>query len=433
MTLPQNHPSRIELNDEVHARPPEALYAPCHISFLALTSDAATREQQLALLNELITSHGKPPHKTGTNHYSANLGPFRVKWERHTEFSRYMFIVEGEDREPFSTRAIDRVDPAWVARLPGQLLTATNVELIQPKHSSVDYDFLSQRYFHGHGIIGASVSGGAGRAFTDFRIGPDGYSRLLVHQISLQPRQAGRIVQRLLEVDAYRMLALLALPVARELGPILSQCETDLVGITASMVNATEKDEPELLNRLTRLEAEIENRNAKSYYRFAAAAAYYDLVQRRIAELREGRLEGLQQFEEFMERRLAPAMSTCRATAQRLDTLSLRIARATRLLSTKIDFTQEQQNSELLASMNRRAQLQLRLQQTVEGLSVAAVTYYIVGLVGYVAKGLKGAGLRVEPDVVMGISIPFVVLAAAYGVMQVRKHVTLEIDDKRDM
>ena len=46
----------------------------------------------------------------------------------------------------------------------------------------------------------------------------------------------------------------------------------------------------------------------------------------------------------------------------------------------------------LLGAMNRRQQLQLRLQATVEGLSVAAITYYIVGLVGYAAKGLKEGG-----------------------------------------
>ncbi|MFK5088320.1 DUF3422 family protein, partial [Klebsiella pneumoniae] len=46
LKLPDNHPLRIELNNEVHARPPEALVAPCRISYLALWSDYTMRERQ---------------------------------------------------------------------------------------------------------------------------------------------------------------------------------------------------------------------------------------------------------------------------------------------------------------------------------------------------------------------------------------------------
>ncbi len=99
-------------------------------------------------------------------------------------------------------------------------------------------------------------------------------------------------------------------------------------------------------------------------------------------------------------------MNTCRAAAARQESLSQRVARATQLLSTRVDVTREKQNQAVLESMNRRAAAQLRLQQTVEGLSVAAITYYIVGLVGYAAKGAKAAGLAVSPDLAMAVSIP---------------------------
>jgi uncharacterized membrane-anchored protein len=144
-------------------------------------------------------------------------------------------------------------------------------------------------------------------------------------------------------------------------------------------------------------------------------------VQRRIEELRETRIQGMQNFREFTERRLAPAMNTCQAVSSRLDSLSQRVARATQLLSTRVDVSRERQNQRVLESMNRRAEAQLRLQQTVEGLSVAAITYYIVGLVGYAAKGLRGAGLDVNPDLAMGISIPVVVLIVALGMRKVRR------------
>ncbi len=158
-------------------------------------------------------------------------------------------------------------------------------------------------------------------------------------------------------------------------------------------MTADAADEPALLDRLTRLEAEIENRQSETRFRFSASDAYYELVRQRIDELREQRIQGLQTFREFTERRLAPAMNTCRSAAARQESLSQRVARATRLLSTRVDLTRERQNQALLESMDRRASLQLRLQSTVEGLSVAAVTYYVVALIGHAAEALHEAGI----------------------------------------
>jgi uncharacterized membrane-anchored protein len=237
----------------------------------------------------------------------------------------------------------------------------------------------------------------------------------------MTPRQAGRMVQRLLELETYRMLALLALPVARGLAPHLDASERELARVTAALAAAAEaKDEPALLDRLTRLEAEIEDRQSSNHYRFSAAVAYHELVQRRIDELREERIQGLQTFQEFTERRLAPAMSTCRAAAARQESLSRHVARATQLLSTRVDVARERQNQAVLESMNRRAKMQLRLQQTVEGLSVAAVTYYVVGLVGYAAKGLNAAGVGIDPDVAQGVSVPVILLLVAFGIRRIK-------------
>jgi uncharacterized membrane-anchored protein len=164
------------------------------------------------------------------------------------------------------------------------------------------------------------------------------------------------------------------------------------------------------LDRLTQLEAEIESRDSQHDFRFAASRAYYQLVQRRIAELREDRLPGIQTFQEFTELRLAPAMNTCQATTARQESLSVRVGRATQLLATRVELTREHQEMQVLQSMNRRADVQLRLQQTVEGLSIAAITYYIIGLIGYAAKGAKAAGVHINPDITMGAAIPFVIL-----------------------
>jgi uncharacterized membrane-anchored protein len=420
MTLPPDHPQRIELNDEAHARPAEALKAPVRISYLALFSDSSLRDQQRAHLAELAEDFGVKPPGEKAIHYSADFGRFRIKWERHSEFARYKFIIPGTGGDdPFAEPAIRKVPAAWLAKIAGQTIVATHAAIIPAAGVLQDFDSLSARLFAGNALVGAGISGNAAIAVTDFRIRADGFSRLLVLDRALRPRQAGRALQRLLEIDTYRLMAQLSLPIARQLAPILAASERELAEITAALPHVTDAGEPELLDRLTQLEAEIESRESQNDYRFSASRAYYQLVQRRIAELREDRLPGIQTFQEFTELRLAPAMNTCQVAAARQESLSTRVSRATQLLSTRVELTREHQEMQVLQSMNRRADLQLRLQQTVEGLSVAAITYYIIGLIGYAAKGAKAAGAPVNPDLAMGIAIPIVILIVALGIRRI--------------
>jgi uncharacterized membrane-anchored protein len=300
------------------------------------------------------------------------------------------------------------------------------VGLLSAPEQSPNFDEIADRFFDGMPLIGASIGAHAAIALTDFRIHADGFSRVLVLDRDMTARQSGRMVQRLLEIDTYRILALMALPVARSLAPMLSRGEGDLAEITRSLVDARDADEPVLLERLTRLEAEIEKEQSRNLYRFSAAFAYESLVHRRIAELREERLPGLQTFREFTQRRLAPAMDTCRSAAARQESLSQRLTRVSQLLATRVDVTREGQTQAVLESMNRRAKLQLRLQQTVEGLSVAAITYYIVGLIGYAAKGARAAGISIDADVIVAVSIPFIVGLTALGLRRIRRTMTRE-------
>jgi uncharacterized membrane-anchored protein len=418
--LPDNHPQRIVINDEVHARPSGPLRTPVRVSYLALLSGWASRDAEWQHVSALATHFGKPPPAAKANHYSADLGPFRLVWERHTEFARYTIIVPGTGSGAEAT-ALAQVPADWIRNLAGQVLVAVHATLIA---RDVPPEPAARELFGSNVLIGCSIAGKAATAWTDFRIQPDGFSRLLVQDLGMTPNQAGRNLQRLLEIETYRMMALLALPVARELTPQLARYERELAEITASLADGSVADEPVLLDRLTRLEAEIENQEAGNHYRFNAAAAYYDLVQTRIRELREERIEGLQTFREFTERRLAPAMNTCRAVAGRQEALSQRVSRATQLLSTRVDLTRERQNQAVLTSLDARARQQLRLQATVEALSIAAVSYYIVGLIGFLAKGAKALGLHADPEVIQGISVPLVLFGTAFVVRKIRKMVT---------
>ncbi len=425
MNLPENHPLRMELNDEVHARPPQAITVPARVSYMALISPPENADRERAHMRALCERKGLPAPERIGNHHLADFGAFRVKWERHTEFTRYKIIAEGDAGKAFTDPAIDMLPPDWLAGLNGKLLTAANVALMQ-EPPEFDPDRISKDYFSGNPLIGSSIAGGSAKAFTDFRIAGNGFTRLMIFNRNMTLRQTGRTVQRLLEIDTYRMMALLTFPVARELRPFIARSDTELAQVTKLMGEGGVGKDQGLLDRLIQLEAAIESRYADHQYRFSAADAYYGVVQNRIAELREDRVQGFQTFGEFMERRLAPAMSTCRSVSDGMEALSKRVERTTQLLSTRVGMAREQQNQKLLETMARRAKMQLRLQQTVEGLSVAAISYYVVGLVGYGAKALKAGGLPVNPDLAMGAAVPVVILLAAFGIRNIRRRLTVE-------
>ncbi len=417
--FPPNHAERYAMAEEVHARPPETVQSPARASYIAVLIDADDRARELAHLDSLCQRHAIPGPPAGATHFRAQLGALRLKWERHGEFSGYLIVAPGAAR-PFTEPAALLMPAEWLSAVQGKTIAATHVDIAAGDGIGTDAAALAD-LFGGQGVAGSAIAEGAGAVFTDFRLHDDGFSRWLVLDRGLTPGQAGRTLQRLVEIEAYRSLTLLALPIARRQTPRMLAIERELAMLTDGLAQGQGHDE-DLLHELTRLAAEVESGLAASQFRFGACRAYFELVTRRIAEMRESRLPGLQTIEEFMARRFTPAVATCQTAEQRLHGLSERIARASALLSTRVDIARERQNQALLASMDRRARLQLRLQQTVEGLSVAAIVYYMAGLVGYLAKGIKAGGWRFEPDLIVGIAVPALAVVAFMAVRRARRH-----------
>lgn len=416
------HPLRVTLSNEVHARPHEQLDGAWRAAHFAMLSadPAADRD----LLAERLAAHDKPPPPEGAVYHSVDLGTFRLRWERHTEFSTWTFLVPGEfdPAQPFARTALETVPKAWTQALPGQLMVAMHVAMDEQERT---VDELTEMF--GTRVAGSRVGGGAGAVYTDFLLHADGFGRALIVNRRLTPGQSGRTLQRLLEIETYRMMALLTFPQARETGPRLSRIEQGLAEVTAELAetNGGPDRDRRLLGRLTEYAAENERLLAALNFRLSASRAYHAIIRRAVADLREDRIEGLQTFAEFLARRLTPAMTTCEYVGDRMETLSKRLTRAGDMLRTRVDIALGENNRDLLHSMNRRAELQLRLQETVEGLSVVAISYYLLGLVGYAAKGLKEIGLLpVDPAVAVLAGLPVVVALVLVGVRRLRKAVT---------
>jgi uncharacterized membrane-anchored protein len=423
MAIPVNHPQRFALNFEMHARPPDSIIIPERVSYLALAADPADpadRRTDYDCIVELCTRYGLPSPAPDSHHFQADLGVFRLKWERHTEFNTYTFFQQGEFDDPFAAPVIGNIPQDWLESLPGQVLVAAHVALRPAGGNKASIDDLSL-LFEGNPPSGARVGDGVASVYADFRVHADGFSRFLIDDVSLAPRQAGRLVQRLLDIETYWMRALFAFPVARAAMPDLVDADRQLALLINEMVTVATEDEPALLDRLTRLAASVESTISATLYRICASRACREIVERRMVELREVRVEGLPTLREFVERRLLPAMSTCETVGRLQESLSERISRASELLRTRVDITLQQQNQAILSATARRAKLQLHLQQTVEGLSVAAISYYVVGLIGYGVKALKAAGVAVDPDMVTGAAIPIVAVVAALGIRHIRR------------
>ena len=409
--FPQQHPLRAMLHNEIHARPPEAMQAPLAIAHVVMLADAAGREASRAHIGALLRDHHQAQPDADCTHLRANLGAFRLRWEQHTEFVAWTFttpmtqVSVADVREPET--AIDAVPQDWVASLPGHCLSSLHLWALNEQ--DVDAPHLIRHMLHADTLVGSRVSGDAGSIYTDFAIHPDGFSRmLLLAGASLTPRRLGRLVQRVLEIETYRMAALLGLPAARKAAAVLATAERELAEL-AHAIRAADRDaEPALLDRLTRLAGQVESEYAATHSRFSASSAYFELVDRRIQEIQETRLSGIQTIREFMDRRLTPARATCEWATRRQNALSERVSRVSSLLRTRVEIEQQQSSQELLGTMNDRQGTQLKLQSTVEGLSVAAITYYITGLISYLAKGAQKLGWPWSPESTAAVAIPVV-------------------------
>jgi uncharacterized membrane-anchored protein len=412
--LPPDDPLRATLHNEVHARPPARIRLPALIVQVAVLNAGITREQECGHLRRLAGQALLPVEQLQGNFLRLACGNYTVKWERHTEFTRYSIVqalppgVRLGAQEPELLSAL-AVPPEWLRSIPGRTVAAILLAMV---HGDLaDAPALmdqAQPWFGGRALVASQLGHGHSWALTDFRIGGDGFERMLViAPAGTSETRAGRISQRLLEFEIYRLMALRGLPVAKQLAPMLAEAESALADITAQLENKSASDQ-QLLDILVSMAARVERATAEHVYRFSATQAYNTLVGQRITELREKPIPGTQTLGEFMQRRLSPAIATVAATAQRLASLSERVARTGALLRTRVDIATEIQNQLLLEKLTRGQELQLRLQSTVEGLSIAAISYYVVSLLLYGGKAIKAAGVPVNPEIAGGALIPLV-------------------------
>jgi uncharacterized membrane-anchored protein len=416
------HPERAALMGEVHARPFTAIATPHRVLHFGFDTAGERAEADRAALVDFCERRGLLAPKPHDKHHRVVFGTTALRWEQHSEFTTYTWEVPEASptgATPFHPVAAALAGPMGLVPAPGPLLVAIDLHIVPPDGIAIE------RLFDRASLAAAENSDGAALYATDFRCDPAGYVRILVLDRGLAPERAGALVQRVLELETYRTLALLGLPEARRLAPVMARIERRLSEIGEEMRTVESfAANHHLLGELTALAAEIEAGAAMSLFRFGASRAYAEIVRLRLETIGERKVDGLPTWSSFMARRVSPALRTCVTTEERQTQLSAKLARAADLLRTRVDVALQQQNQDLLKSMDTRTRLQLRLQQTVEGLSVAAISYYVVGLLGYLAKAAHEAGLPLEPSIATAALVPPVVLMVWGMLRRMRRHIT---------
>ncbi|RUM24169.1 DUF3422 family protein [Rhizobium vallis] len=375
-----------DFNAELHARP--SIY----FAGLAIVEHVA-----FLTINATITEF----------HDSLEVdGDFSVRVERHTEFVTVTRLRKlNSEPERWPEPDLGEGDFARLAGLKTPRLVC-HVSILVLGNPPGELGPALKSFDFGD-TAASSIGGGSAQVCSDFRVRPDNSSRIILFNKDLNAHRLGRMVRRIFEIETYRSMALLGLPEARRLAPLLGEYDAQLLQLTNRNLSTPANQHKQLLDEITVLSSHIISATAETRNRFGATAAYAKIVEERIALLRETHVPGFQRFGTFVERRFKPAIRTCEATVSRLEHLSRATMHLLDLLQTRIQVEIEFQNATQIQAMADRAATQVKIQRAVEGFSIIAISYYLMSLLKLVHETADHAGFHVDP-VIMLVAIPVV-------------------------
>ncbi|CAI8357939.1 MAG: Uncharacterised protein [Hyphomonas sp. TMED17] len=403
------HPDRDFLISEAHARPSETISGPANMLHLAFRAEPAVRRQFFHKLN---------PNEDAllVRHISATLGMVRVKLEYHTEFMSCTVFQEEvaadnqEDLVDFLSQNFPMGDVEILVLLKLNLLKSDD---------DLCVCFPNEQRLYG-GILRKGIDVRSG-----FVPDENGFIQFSMHAKGMTNDEIGRRLQRLVEMETYRTMALLGLPEARKVSAELTNLEKELEDLTRLLGGSTNNTQQESESHFERLSMLSERSNVlatNTRYRFAASLAYAALFEQRLDSLEEEKVGKLQTMSGFLKSRFEPAIATIESTRRRQDTLTNDLSRTLVLLRTRIQLNLAKGNQAQLQSMNKRHDQQLKISQTVEGLSIVAITYYAVGLVSYLLKAAADQSWSPLSETLMtAISVPFVLVIVWALLRRLRK------------
>jgi uncharacterized membrane-anchored protein len=408
----------LRIHKELHARMAEPVTVPCrirHSAYLLPDEDPRAREEVRRRFEDIIRGLNIPRDNIHWGERSGRVetaltdaSSLRVVWELHSEFYSYTTYHLADPAQSAENALVPSFTFPALPTLGTKLVDLDIVVL--PGEQLTE----SLRGFLGAGpLYGGMVVAGEGRVWTSFRVDDGGQGRCVVRAGTLGPGRLGRLIRRLVEIENYYHLILLPLeeyraqvPLLRELEGRITQRSRD-VAQTLAGTRADPDAEHRWLVALTGDLAELTHLTERMRYQFSAADSYYAIFEERLRWLREQTGEGYQTLEEFLTARVAPAVRNYRNFVSRADTLAGQLTSMGNMLRTRVNLSMERQSLATMRAMDRRFELQLNLQFTVEGLSVIVLSYYATALASYGFKALDVLWhLPGKPDLWAAATIP---------------------------
>lgn len=408
-----DHPARAAVLGEVHARPVEFVAVPARVRRVALLLSRAPEAVTAAhrRFAQWCAGAGLPVPGDATRQFSFDAAGRHVTWELHTEFVTLTWAGAIDDPENWPSGI------GLEAFATESLIACMRIDLIDA--ATVPERILSG--FQPASLCASVIEGGQAQVATDFIADGDSFTRFELAAGAIGPLRRAILVRRLLEIETYRTLALLGLPLAREVSPALTAGEADLATAVEALTGVANLEQARAsLATLHALSVRSGQLVERTSYRFAASHAYGDILRRRLKSLGEEPLSAASTLERYLGNRIDPALATCQAVEKRQLALSQKLERATELLNTRISLDIQTQNKAVLDTIAATSESQFRLQATVEGLSTIAISYYLLGILAYVFAAL-GEWAHVSKTLAIALAAPVILLLVWLSIRAIRR------------
>ncbi|AMC13318.1 hypothetical protein RL73_01690 [Liberibacter crescens] len=400
------YPDRDAALNEIHARPSFPVSSPDIVFQMTIMSEASL-EEHYDILRKISGNNNLFMPSDDALSYSIPWEYGTLFWERHKEFSSWFWNTPVTEK--FGQKA-DIYPFQENIPLPGLFMSGTRIE-VRPPGLLVDEAI---KTFNSTSLCRSMVANNQAQVITDFHQDEEGFTRILVVDYGMSSLARSFLVQRLIDIDVYRTLSMLCLPLIKKLSPEIMSIETNLTRVTQNMTLNARENFDSLLLEITSLAVRLEASAAMSIRRFAASVAYSEIVSERIAMISEIAVPGFETLGVFLERRMAPAMRTCRAFEKRQSVLSTKLSRVTIIIRSWVDVEKMRQSNSLLESMDRRADVQSRISRAVENFSIFAVAYYLLMLIKELSTALQEVGININNRVFILLIFPFMLFGCWY-------------------
>ncbi|MGE3152887.1 MAG: DUF3422 family protein [Nitrospiraceae bacterium] len=431
---------------ELHERPKmplaEWLRAPAHVHHHAYrmvdppTQRPASREEFTALLEafQVPMEARSIRERFGYGVNVAVTGDrLIVVWQTHTEYYSYQIWhlpPPSQSNVAFGPIAF----PQYRFPITPLGVEVCRLDIVLTEERLPDNETLRQR-FPGPLLYGSRILDEETSLITSFAHDEHDRERYFVSVASPRSRHSSvqEVVDAIVRIETYYHLLLMQKPlfsaavdqVYRFEQVHLKQREI----ITTRIGGADSLTLQRWLNALTEDLLKTNRLAGRLHSEFSGSVPYDRIVHTTITALGEQTLSTYRPISDYVLSGITGVAEGYQQLLKRIDTLRSGFEGIISIIRARVDLMLEAQNLTLLRSVDKTTKSQVMLQNTVEGLSVIVIAYYLSGLAGYLFKGLSEVGWLRNASVASAVFVPIAVGLAFLITNLSRKYLHKKLSD----